>query len=552
MGIIRKYLLLLLLLVAGSASALWAQVPVEVSHQVQVVNGKKYYIHIVQQGQTVYSISRAYGLKAVDAVVKKDIHFLAIGDTVWLPCRGQQIPEPTTTTTTNTPKPTANPSKPTASATATSKPTATTTTPKPVTTTTKSVTTTPKPTPTAPKPVTTTPKSTTTAPKSATTTPTQVGTPASPRERLSSSEVVVSLLMPLYLDQIDEISTTKFDIEQRGRKNYRSFEFVQFYEGLLIGLEKLKAAGFSVRLNLVDVPDNKPETVERLFASYNVAQSDFVIGLLMREPFQRLASLCRDNNLFVINPMATRSEILADNPYVFKCIPSQSSRIAAVLAYVQSINPKPHLLVIHSGAKEEQPVRQSIEAQVAQCQGLSCTFFDWKNNGKLASTIKQLGPCVVLSIYDQGKDRNRLFAGNLLNRLISLKLNNLITLDDWTRVYTDVDFSQLQRLNYKTIYEDWDFYNISHQLFLGTFRDRYLTEPIGQFAAMGNDIIVYFVTGLNRRGKAFWNNPNISQPKSMVNMFTFSQSDAGTGFENSNAALFELRDYQFRSLNPKP
>lgn len=527
MGIIRKSILLLLLFGACMTSAVQAQVPVEVSHQTQMVNGKKYYIHIVRQGQTVYSISRAYGLKAVDAVVKKDIHFLAIGDTVWLPCRGQQLPESTTSN--------AAPTSGGKSASSTSNNTVSATAAKPAD-----------------------------SPMSASSTSSQWGksgsdkastqasstskSPASPRDRVSPNEVVVSLLMPLFLDQIDEISTTKFDIEQRGRKNYRSFEFIQFYEGILIGLDKLKAAGFSVRLNLVDVPDNRPETVERLFVSHNVAQSDFVIGLLMREPFQRLANLCRDNNLFVINPMATRSEILLDNPYVFKCTPSLSSRISAVIDYVQSISPKPHLLVIHSGAKDEILVRQEIEAQVSQAQGFSCTFVDWKNNGKLATIIKQLGPCVVLPIYDQGKDRNRLFAGNLLNRLISLKLNNLITLDDWTHLYSDVDFSQLQRLNYKTVYEDWDFYNISHQLFLGTFRDRYLTEPVGQFASMGNDIIVYFVTGLYRRGKAFWNNPNISQPKSMVNMFQFSQSDTGNGFENSEAALFELRDYQFRSL----
>lgn len=500
---------LLLFALLCCTSPLRAQVPVTVSHETQIVNGKKYYIHIVQQGQTVYSISRAYGLKAVDAIVKKDIHFLAIGDTVWLPCRGQQLSS----------QPNASPSV--------SSPSTSKTSAKPSSSSTSSAV-----------------VSTSDVPK----TSTAQAPPAEPRARVSSKEVVVSLLIPLYLDLLPEISTTKFDLEQRGKKTYRSFEFVQFYEGVLIGLDKLNAAGFNVRLNLVDVPDNKPETVERLFAEYNVAHSDFVIGMLMREPFERLASLCRDNRVFLINPMATRSEILIDNPYVFKCTPSTSGRIAAVLSYIQSLSPKPHLLVIHSGSREEQQVREELQAQVAKCEGLSCTMMDWKNNGKMSSILKSLGPCMILSIYDQGKERNRLFAGNLLNRLISLKVNDLITLDDWSRLYSDVDFSQLQRLNYKTIYEDWDYYNITHQLFLGTFRDRYLTEPIGQFAAMGNDIIVYFVTGLNRRGKDFWNNPNIALPKSQVNNFRFEQKNTGTGFENMSATLFELRELQFRSL----
>ena len=69
-----------------------ARTPVEITSLIQTLNGQRYYAHIVQRGQTVYSITRAYGLKEYDAVVKKDIHFLEVGDTVWLPCRNAKIP----------------------------------------------------------------------------------------------------------------------------------------------------------------------------------------------------------------------------------------------------------------------------------------------------------------------------------------------------------------------------------------------------------------------------------------------------------------------------
>ena len=59
----KPFILLCLLFVTSLA---WSQMPggvrVQVSHKTQVVNGKRYFIHIVDQGQTVYSISRAYGL----------------------------------------------------------------------------------------------------------------------------------------------------------------------------------------------------------------------------------------------------------------------------------------------------------------------------------------------------------------------------------------------------------------------------------------------------------------------------------------------------------
>ena len=60
-------------------------VAVKVSNQTQRLNNKEYYVHIVEQGQTVFSIARAYGLKYYDAVIKTDIHLMKVGDTVWLP-----------------------------------------------------------------------------------------------------------------------------------------------------------------------------------------------------------------------------------------------------------------------------------------------------------------------------------------------------------------------------------------------------------------------------------------------------------------------------------
>ena len=94
-----KRLIALLTLFLLFSSACMAQMkggtPVQVSHKVQVINGKRFMVHVVEQGQTVYAIARAYGLKEVEAVTKKDVHFLQIGDTVWLPCRGQKMSDGT-------------------------------------------------------------------------------------------------------------------------------------------------------------------------------------------------------------------------------------------------------------------------------------------------------------------------------------------------------------------------------------------------------------------------------------------------------------------------
>jgi LysM repeat protein/ABC-type branched-subunit amino acid transport system substrate-binding protein len=60
--IIRIKSFLLFLIVLGYGSCIWSQVPVERSNDRIVISGVTYYLHIVKKGETVYSISKAYGL----------------------------------------------------------------------------------------------------------------------------------------------------------------------------------------------------------------------------------------------------------------------------------------------------------------------------------------------------------------------------------------------------------------------------------------------------------------------------------------------------------
>ncbi len=491
-SILRFFVCFLLLHVGMTAFAqMPGGTPVEVSNQTQMMNGKKYYIHVVQPGQTVYAIAKAYGLKSYDAVVKKDIHFLAAGDTVWLPCNGHQVQQsPSVRLDSGNGK-----------------------------------------------------KTTTSQVVAASTVQ-----PAVIRDRVSKNTVVVSVLLPLYLDKLSEISTTKFDLEQRGKKNYRQFDFIQFYEGMRLGLELLEQSGYNVKLNVVDVSENKEACVSEAWSSHAVAQSDFVVALLPKEAFAKAAELAKRDHLFIVNPMAERSEIVQDNPYVFKCMPSVTARVTSVVRYVQKTNPSAQIFLIHSDAPAEKSILNEFESLLSQQNGLKYTVVDWSKLGKkFSSTLNGNPNSVIISLYNRDKDRNRIYINTLLNQLSALKNKNLtlITLDDWTMLYNDADFVKMQHANYHTFMSGWDYGNTTHTDFLKTFRDRYKTEPISAYAGMGNDIILYFVTGLQQKGTEFWKNPNVRVPNGLLYPMSFSQQDEGQGFENKTALLFRMVDYKF-------
>ena len=228
--------------------------PVKVSHEMQMLHGRKYYVHIVEKGQTVYSIAKAYKVEAYDAVTHVDIHFMHPGDTVWLPARGQF-----SSAAEEIARQEADAAQPVA-------------------------------------PVET--AATETVPATVTTPATQR---VAPSVRKPASTIKVALLMPLYLKQIDEISTSKFDIEQRGKKSYRQFEFIEFYEGIMLALDELDKQGISVELNVVDVSENSSQAVETAFISHRVTQSDFIVALLFRESFDKAAELAQQAGVYIVS-----------------------------------------------------------------------------------------------------------------------------------------------------------------------------------------------------------------------------------------------------------
>ena len=376
------------------------------------------------------------------------------------------------------------------------------------------------------------------------------------RDRVSNTSINITLMMPLSLANIDEISTSKFDIEQRKRRKYKSFEFIQFYEGIMLGLESLKNEGVNVVLNVVDIPGDLPDRVAQAFATQNVAQSDFIIALVEKNAFEKAAQLAMENNVFILNPLSTRPEILDNNPYVVKLYPSYQGIVSSILSMLAKNYASPNLFLVHSNAKLEKRLFDEFQQQLSAQNKIKYTIFDWSANAKLVNMLKNTaGDNIVVDIYDQTKDKNKTQSNLVLNRLFSIKKNTptLITLPNWASRYEDdIDFAQLQRLNYHFCSNFFlDKNNTKHKDFVTRFKEKYKTEPQGNLAALGNDIIIHFVSGIKAKGTAkFWQDPNTDRRQNMIYHFYFKRSAPEKGYENQNAYFYKLNaKYQFQPAN---
>jgi hypothetical protein len=235
-------------------------------------------------------------------------------------------------------------------------------------------------------------------------------------------------------------------------------------------------------------------------------------------------------------------------------MPSIEGSVKAILGVVKNNFNNPHLYLIHSNSNLEKQWFEEFKKQLSEQKDIEYTLFSWAASNRLLQMLKNDNGNVVVSIYDEAPGKNKAYTINLLNKLFSLKKTTptLITTQNYIKMYNDIDYNQLQRLEYHTINNTFlDYSNPNHKEFIDKFKERFKTEPTGDYALIGNDLIIQFVLGLHKRGSEFWKNPNLPKNSAIMYPMLFKRPTETDGFENQATYIYKMDDYKLKPVNRK-
>ena len=169
-------------------------------------------------------------------------------------------------------------------------------------------------------------------------TTTTVSTSASTGERPATTAIAVNrnnrlkgyynvaVLFPFRLDE--------FSADKRNRPNQYVYDL---YEGIKLAKNKLQEEGITVNLFAYDL-DNDANKALELINNPTFAQTDLIIGPLYVEPNRIASAYANQNNVVLLNPIATNSELVANQPWSFLAQPSVNQQAQAVTELVRTLN----------------------------------------------------------------------------------------------------------------------------------------------------------------------------------------------------------------------
>jgi hypothetical protein len=464
------------------------------SNVIEKVDGKDYYIHTIKRGQTLYMISKAYNADVNDVIRENPEVKEGIRD-------GQKIRIPVN-------KPVEPPKKNV----------------KPVTPKQKELV---NPPPAQLPPPTPLPE---TVP--------EVVFPCGMDTSAKRDIYNIALLIPLYLNDIDQLNVDAPPADPE--EVYNSLRFIQFYEGFRIAIDSLQKSGVAINVNVYDAVKDTNATL-RLIRNPELKKMDLIIGLAYHSNFQMIAAFAQKQNIPIVNPISERDQIIAGNPMVFKVRPSLNSQVPELAEYLSKTFPNENIIISRDVQFKDTEEPESLRKACAD-KSLNVHLID--GYGRTFEILSKEKENILVVFSD-----NKVFTLELFTKLNEFRNDyklTIIGLPKWDEM-EGLEPEYLVNLKTHMMAASFiDYDDPEVKKFVMQYQDRFKTDP-DILAFHGFDIAFYFLTALAKYGKAFDHCITELRMKSLKTDFHFVQSK-GNGYENQHWEIYQFENFKMKRL----
>ncbi|MFT4601430.1 MAG: LysM repeat protein [Arenicella sp.] len=164
-------------------------------------------------------------------------------------------------------------------------------------------------------------------------------------ESLKKEVYNVALILPFMFAQndIEMAKSIKFG---QYREMYPTSKIAfEFYQGLKIAIDSLKKAGLTINVYAFDSKKDTA-TIAGLFKKKEFTNIDLVIGPLFPKTIAYTAKLCKDKGIRIVVPFKADAKVLHENPYVFKTVTSNMTLMDGAVDFLVENYPDKNIVIL--------------------------------------------------------------------------------------------------------------------------------------------------------------------------------------------------------------
>lgn len=346
-----------------------------------------------------------------------------------------------------------------------------------------------------------------------------------------------------------------------GSLDPETISFVEMYNGILLAADTLRTLGLKINIHTWDVRRDTG-TITSLIRSGKLADMDLIIGPVYSKNLSIVSRYAGEYGIPVVSPVTLiNNSVLRGNPNLFM---ANSSLEVAQKALAKEIAEKKNenVILIDTDTLGTDPdvikFRNLIESELNQNPDNNVKFTEMffhgrtiiknKSVSKLNNVFSETNPNVVIIASEEPPVVSEIIT--IIHNL-SRKYNTRL-LGYPSLIYLDnLDPKLFFDLDLKVFSPYWiDYSRENVKQFNIDYMNKFLTMPLeSSYAWTGYDIAYYFISGIAMHGQNFIKHPEIHNPELLQTEFIFERDNADDGFENQ--ILFVIRytrDYEVKRV----
>lgn len=362
-------------------------------------------------------------------------------------------------------------------------------------------------------------------------------------------KIQVAVMLPLYSYTNDTLNLNS---------NYpqiynRSEIFVDFYEGVLLAVDELRKKGLTIELHVFDT-ENDTAKVKEIVNQDIFPYFDIIIGPVYSKNISIVAERAKQYNIPVISPLSISSTFLKGFKTGFQISPSNDILYRRMIETAKSFNADNFIIIKNGNKPNDKFANEFKEAyfkgkSLKEISGLryaEVLFYAGDEELNLDSFVDSLHNLVIIPSSDKA------FVSDVISRLNALNETHKITLLGHPRMtnYENIDIRFFHNLNtyvFDLHYIDYTKENVKE--FVYKFRKIFEKEP-NKYSFYGYDIAYYFMHAFQLFGDNFYCCFDRYFPDLLQMNFDFKRIGTENGFINEKMILLNFqRNYLLRPVD---
>jgi LysM repeat protein len=324
----------------------------------------------------------------------------------------------------------------------------------------------------------------------------------------------------------------------------QSLDFLEFLEGSLLAVDELTNSGVELDIKVFDTKKSMYQT-SKILEDPALAKMDLIIGPFYPYNLELVSAFALENKIPCIFPFHSDDSLLISNPYLFQPNPSFKVEYKHNAEYIgRSYNS--NLIFIHNGDSSQIAINEYYKDMIFKelNKNMALESVSFKEvivkDGNTEDMVDALTPgvrnLVILPTRDEA------FASQVASRLY-YELDSadieIFGSSYWVG-FNNIEIAYIHALSLRISHTHWYNYKEPEFIeFMRMYRKNYYSEPENytrrgcSFAIVGYDLSKYFISALKKYGPRFITRMDDFQVEGTICKFRFEHVSNYGGYENT-------------------